>query len=85
MRKLLVAFSLCAAMGQYAQAQVGDITFETSASSEAQKHFLRGVAILHSFGFEDAIDEFRKAQQLDPSESTPHLEEVRAHLAATSQ
>ena len=37
------------------EAQVGDISFETSASPEAQQHFLRGVAILHSFGFEDAI------------------------------
>ena len=69
MRKLLVALSFCAAAGQQVQdvrAQVGDITFDTSASSEAQRHFLKGVAILHSFGFEDAIDQFQKAQELDP-------------------
>ena len=78
MRILVVAFSLCAAMGQHAQAQVGDITFETSASSEAQMHFLRGVAILHSFGFEDAIDEFRKAQQLDPDFALAYWGEAMA-------
>jgi len=29
---------------------VGSLSFPTSASPEAQRHFLRGVAILHSFG-----------------------------------
>ena len=29
--------------------------------------FLRGVAWLHSFGYEDAIDAFRAAQKIDPS------------------
>ena len=32
-------------------AGVGDISFPTSGSSNAQRHFLRGVAILHSFGW----------------------------------
>ena len=45
---------------------VGSISFPTSGSPEAQKHFLRGVAILHSFGWEQAIEQFQKAQELDP-------------------
>ena len=35
-------------------------------SPAAQPDFLRGVAWLHSFGYEDAIDAFREAQKIDP-------------------
>src|SRR3972149_8001957 len=45
---------------------VGTVAFETSATPAAQAEFLRGVAILHSFGFEDAIEAFQKAQSLEP-------------------
>ena len=45
---------------------VGFLEFPTSGSEEAQRHFLRGVAILHSFGYEQAIEEFQRAQELDP-------------------
>ena len=52
-----------------AQAQfddVGVITFPTSATGEAQRHFLRGVAILHSFGWKQAREQFHAAQAIDP-------------------
>ena len=45
---------------------VGNLSFPTSGSAEAQKHFLRGVAILHSFGWKQAIAEFKQAQQIQP-------------------
>jgi hypothetical protein len=45
---------------------VGTLSFPTSASPEAQRHFLRGVAILHSFGWKQAIAEFKEAQRLQP-------------------
>jgi tetratricopeptide (TPR) repeat protein len=45
---------------------VGTLTFPTSGSPAAQTHFLRGVAILHSFGWKQAIAEFKLAQQADP-------------------
>ena len=45
---------------------VGSITFPTSSTGEAQAHFLRGVAILHSFGWEQAIEQFQAAQEIDP-------------------
>jgi tetratricopeptide (TPR) repeat protein len=45
---------------------VGALTFPTSARPEAQRHFLRGVAILHSFGWKQAIAEFKLAQQAEP-------------------
>jgi len=45
---------------------IGTIDFPTSGSPEAQKHFLQGVAILHSFGWKQAKQQFQKAQEIDP-------------------
>ena len=75
---LLVAIPLCLGCA-VASAQVGNITFETSASPQAQEHFLRGVAILHSFGFVDAIEEFQKAQELEPDFALAYWGEATAH------
>src|SRR5262245_14546905 len=46
--------------------RLGTVTFPNSGSPKAQADFLRGVAWLHSFGYEDAIDAFRAAQKIDP-------------------
>ena len=45
---------------------VGSIIFPTSESGEAQQSFLRGVAILHSFGWEQAQEQFQRAQEIAP-------------------
>ena len=45
---------------------VGALDFPTSGSPAAQEHFLRGVAILHSFGWKQAIAEFQAAQRIEP-------------------
>lgn len=45
---------------------VGAVNFPTSGSAEAQKHFLRGVATLHSFGWKQARTAFQEAQAADP-------------------
>src|SRR5262245_2937998 len=45
---------------------VGNLSFPTSGSPAAQQHFLRGVAILHSFGWKQAIAEFKRAQTAQP-------------------
>jgi tetratricopeptide (TPR) repeat protein len=45
---------------------LGRADFETSGSPEAQKHFLRGLLLLHSFEFGDAAEEFRAAQKIEP-------------------
>ena len=47
-------------------AQLGRIDFPTSGSHKAQKIFLRGVLLLHSFEYGDALEAFREAQELDP-------------------
>ena len=64
-----ISVALVMALGRPTQAQfanVGSLDFPTSGSPEAQQHFLRGVAILHSFGWKQAIEEFQAAQRLDP-------------------
>jgi len=66
---LLATLSLTLTVSLPADAQfqdVGTLDFPTSATGEAQQHFLRGVAILHSFGWKQAIEEFQAAQALDP-------------------
>lgn len=45
---------------------LGVLAFPTSGAAGAQDDFLRGVAWLHSFGYEDAIEAFRAAQTKDP-------------------
>src|SRR5215471_4938290 len=45
---------------------LGRISFPTSGSPPAQPYFLRGVLLLHSFEYDDAIDAFREAARLDP-------------------
>src|SRR3989304_7690876 len=59
--------------------QVGTVDFETSATPAAQAEFLRGVAILHSFGFEDAIEAFQKAQSLEPDFALAYWGEAMAN------
>jgi tetratricopeptide (TPR) repeat protein len=47
------------------QSQLGKVMFPTSGSEKAQLHFLRGLAALHSFWFEEALDEFRESTRID--------------------
>jgi hypothetical protein len=69
MRRRLASAVLVAALVAPASAQlenVGTLSFPTSGSPAAQQHFLRAVAILHSFGWKQAIAEFKLAQQAQP-------------------
>ena len=69
LRNVMLAMTLSVLLFGPLQAQfenVGSIDFPTSASPEAQQRFLRGVAILHSFGWLQAIEQFHAAQEIDP-------------------
>jgi tetratricopeptide (TPR) repeat protein len=44
----------------------GNITFPSSGSADARPEFLRGVAALHSFEYEDANQAFQQARNIDP-------------------
>jgi tetratricopeptide (TPR) repeat protein len=61
-------------------ARLGKITFPTSAkSAQAQAHFLRGVAALHSFWYRVALDEFRAATRIEPDFMMGYWGEAMAH------
>jgi tetratricopeptide (TPR) repeat protein len=59
---LVIAWSL----GPLEQTEIGRVDFPTSGRADAQKHFIRGLLWFYNFGYEDAIEEFRDAQRLDP-------------------
>src|ERR1044072_6120061 len=58
---LLVAISILAQ-----QSNLGRVEFPTSGSPTAQAHFLRGLAALHSFWYEEALEAFRESTKVDP-------------------
>ncbi len=64
----ITLLSVCLNPGASASSldDLGSLSFPTSGAAAAQEHFLRGVAILHSFGWKQAITEFKAAQALDP-------------------
>src|SRR5947199_805047 len=49
-----------------AQQAYGEVAFANSGPATAQPDFLRGLAQLHNFEYDDAAEHFRKAQQLAP-------------------
>ncbi len=58
---LLLSFGVAAQ-----ESQLGRVEFPTSGSPQAQAHFLRGLAALHSFWYEDAVEAFRESTKVDP-------------------
>ena len=58
---------------------LGRISFPTSGSAAAQTAFLRGVLLLHSFEYDEAIDAFRQAQAADPGFAMAYWGEAMAY------
>ena len=76
---IATVFAAPAAHAQQA-AKLGRVDFPTSTKSrEAQEHFLLGVAALHSFWYEEALDEFRAAAKSDPAFALAYWGEAMAH------
>ena len=60
--------------------KLGNVEFATSArSDQAQVHFLRGLAALHSFWYPVALDEFRASTKLEPAFLMGYWGEAMAH------
>src|SRR5678809_1358007 len=51
---------------QQSQSQLGRVDFPTSGSPAAQAPFPPGLAALHSFCYEEALDAFRESTKVDP-------------------
>ena len=52
--------------------QLGKVSFPVSCSPDSQKSFERGVALLHSFGYEEAEQQFAEITQKDPACAMAH-------------
>jgi len=52
--------------------QLGNVSFPVSCAPDTQKSFERGIALLHSFGYEEAEQQFTKIAQKDPSCAMAH-------------
>ena len=77
-----LAFFLISALplSLYAQnSQLGSVEFQTSGSKEAQAHFLRGLAALHSFWYEEALEAFKESTKSDPEFMMGYWGEAMAH------
>jgi tetratricopeptide (TPR) repeat protein len=64
---LLALLNLAAVNTARAQAQLGRVTFPNSGAPQAQDSFLKGVAALHSFWYEEALEYFQAATKADPN------------------
>ena len=64
---LLLALSLAVVLPSRARAQsdVGQVDFPNSGAAAAQAFFLRGLAQLHNFEYDDAAQNFRRAEEID--------------------
>lgn len=52
--------------------QLGKVSFPISCSQDSQKSFERGVALLHSFGYEEAEQQFTEIAKKDPACAMAH-------------
>ena len=69
MRRLVVLTTIVAVIALSAGAQeskLGRVEFPTSGSEKAQAHFLRGLAALHSFWYEEALEAFQESTKVEP-------------------
>lgn len=76
-----LSFAVAArAQGTPQTGALGQVDFPTSAGSKAaQAHFLRGVAALHSFWYEEALEAFQAATKVDPDFMLGYWGEAMAH------
>jgi len=59
--------------------QLGQIDFTVSGKEEAQPYFKKGLLLLHSFEYEDAAEEFRKAIEIDKDFTMAYWGEAMTH------
>src|SRR5688500_5960118 len=78
----LVAMAIIGALAVSASAQdsrLGSVKFPNSGSEKVQAHFLRGLAALHSFWYEEALEAFRESTRIEPDFMMGYWGEAMAH------
>ena len=78
MRPFLTFLILLLATNCFAS-DVGEVSFPNAGSKEAQEPFLRGLALLHNFEYEDAATAFQEAQKIDPDFAMAYWGEAMTH------
>jgi len=63
---VLICLFVIGVSAQESGSNLGRVEFPTSGSPQAQAHFLRGLAALHSFWYEEALEAFRESTKVDP-------------------
>lgn len=82
LRRLFSMVVICVICGPTLNAQesqLGKVEFPTSGSEKAQAHFLRGLAALHSFWYEEALEAFRESTKVEPDFAMGYWGEAMAH------
>ena len=76
----LALLALLLAAAPLAAEELGRVDFPTSARSpEAQRQFLRGLAALHNFWYDEAADAFRAAREAESGFALAHWGEALSH------
>ena len=76
---VLVVVGLLAFTVTAQESQLGRVEFPTSGSAKAQAHFLRGLAALHSFWYEEAIEAFQESTKAEPDFAMGYWGEAMAY------
>ncbi len=58
---------------------LGKIEFPNSGAAAAQEPFLAGVLYMHNFEYDEAVEEFKKAQEIDPGFALAYWGEAMAY------
>jgi len=74
----LVLFA-CSSGNNSSQNRLGEIEFTATGKNEAQPFFKKGLQYLHSFEYEDAQEEFRRARETDPDFAMAYWGEAMTH------
>ena len=63
---LIIALLAICSGGSAQQSQLGRVEFQVTGSEKSREHFLRGLAALHSFWYEEALEAFRESTRVTP-------------------
>lgn len=74
--KLLMAILAAFSSAIFAQTNAGEVSFANSGAKAAQTPFLLGLALLHDFEYELAVEEFHKAEAIDPNSAMAYWGEA---------
>ncbi|HXC70449.1 MAG TPA: hypothetical protein VN644_10755 [Pyrinomonadaceae bacterium] len=75
----LIFILICVVCVCAQESKLGRVEFPTSGSEKAQAYFLRGLAALHSFWYEEALEAFRESTRVDPDFAMGYWGEAMAH------